>query len=1623
MDPAMREATVAVQTARRGRSQEKQMTMEAKEKGFNNRAPLWERRIPVYDALRDPYCRMFQGPDAAAPQLRAGGEPGDDFAGGGAIPGAAGFSSVARRRRVAVDLMSKLRDATLGVCEAIAHWRSASAALAAEVAREESGFAPESCETGGLEHAFLWHGRNYALKMAVSDMDFVGAIEPLAEALGVPSAKMRRNPLMLPRTLDEARADGAGSPLGGAPEEDELATDAPEDPRRREKRRLEAAERLLLDEERLEARCGRRWSWRARAGGRIGVAAAARVAAGDPGPGDEPGRPPAGHGGLRGGRGRRDDVGGAVAALRRAAARPPAPATLKSSADAGWGPRKHELVTWFDEAQEQLKNLQTKAAFGDAGLAPKTQALLRAAASTKRRAKPKQLKPLKASVSTQPSVATADSGHPYIKEATSANYSLERSAPHAEPKPIKRKPRRGKKKGVAAATPTKFRPGRATFGDDVVAAPSPAGYLASAAPSPARAPGATPAALECARAARDFAETAAGHVLPSDLSVLADLDAPTEGLALIAAATLTLIDGGEGVPSDVRWPTFVALVDGDAAGTASKLRSLDPESVAAFKRRALHRFLDAANREARHWKALPSPPAVAAAKKLDGWVGCALAAADACAAAVAAATGAEPPAECDEAAADALDTAAICCRRARGAAPKRKKKKAPAGGGAKAGVDLKRRHSARLAKDEILVTVLREDLGPDPGSTCPGSASAPGATGKGKKTKGGARGAKRGSAGGAYAEASDADHVERAIAAISAGKDDVRGLLALLPQELLDYLESDAFEEECWARYDALDADGNGTLSADELIPVVAELAGARDELSVSVAHCETLVRTFDRGDKGAVDRAEFATLCRYVITVAFLRSREAARVDSILGALRHKGDVEAIFDKLPEGLRAELTSDAFRRKSLELFEALDADGDGVLQSSELPPLVAELSGTHASAITADQCAELTKLYATGEGGIDRADFVNFAAYARIVAYLESLKDQLRDDDERRVASLLNMLRAGKENLDAVLDALPGDFAAYVTSNEFLDACMDRFDALDADGNGSLSPDELWPVVVEMSGANDLTNITLDMCERLSQLFDEDGDGTIDRGEFVLFSQFVMAVDFLETEANRADDTEALTGYLTSDDFVDRCMADFDALDADGNGCLTPDELWPVIVNLAQTPDDVNITMDQCEDLSRTFDANGDGVIDRGEFVAFSQFVMAMDYLENEANAAEDTMRIEDLLAKLPRGPETPDDVNITMEHCEALSRTFDANGDGVIDRGEFVAFSQFVMAMNYLEDQRNAAAEDDDFRVDVLLARLREGKEHLDEVIRAMPEDLVAYLTSTEFVNGCMARFGELDADGNGRLTPDELWPILVSLAGTRDEFSITMDHCETLGAYFDTDGDGSIDRGEFVAFSQFVMAMKYLEMEAAQRAQAEELRLRDARGFVAFVRERCADVPALLSDLPEALVGYLGSDQFAAEAAAKYDALDADGNGALTPDELAPLIVDLAANEASLRDVAVSLDECLEFADLFDGDGKGYVTRGEFVTLCQFSFGAAWLKGAEAARVEETLATLRANARRADELLPKLPAEVSAYLTSDAFRAKCDAEFGKLDAGRQRRAVAGRALAVHHGARGSER
>jgi hypothetical protein len=52
-----------------------------------------------------------------------------------------------------------------------------------------------------------------------------------------------------------------------------------------------------------------------------------------------------------------------------------------------------------------------------------------------------------------------------------------------------------------------------------------------------------------------------------------------------------------------------------------------------------------------------------------------------------------------------------------------------------------------------------------------------------------------------------------------------------------------------------------------------------------------------------------------------------------------------------------------------------------------------------------------------------------------------------------------------------------------------------------------------------------------------------------------------------------------------------------------------------------------------------------------------------------------------------------------------------------------------------------------------------------------------------------------QADADGNGILSPDELYPILVNLSGA-NAISVTMSHCVAFANIFDKDRNGYITR-----------------------------------------------------------------------------------------------------------------------------------------------------------------------------------------------------------------------------------
>jgi len=91
--------------------------------------------------------------------------------------------------------------------------------------------------------------------------------------------------------------------------------------------------------------------------------------------------------------------------------------------------------------------------------------------------------------------------------------------------------------------------------------------------------------------------------------------------------------------------------------------------------------------------------------------------------------------------------------------------------------------------------------------------------------------------------------------------------------------------------------------------------------------------------------------------------------------------------------------------------------------------------------------------------------------------------------------------------------------------------------------------------------------------------------------------------------------------------------------------------------------------------------------------------------------------------------------------------------------------------------------------------------------------------------------------------------------------------------------------------------------------------------------------------------------STDFVDQQLAKFDRLDGDRSGKLSPAELAPVLVDLCQQHAA----SVSHHDYVRFASIFDHNGDGVVSRAEFLDLTKFLFVVGYLMQQEAARQPE--------------------------------------------------------------------
>jgi len=564
--------------------------------------------------------------------------------------------------------------------------------------------------------------------------------------------------------------------------------------------------------------------------------------------------------------------------------------------------------------------------------------------------------------------------------------------------------------------------------------------------------------------------------------------------------------------------------------------------------------------------------------------------------------------------------------------------------------------------------------------------------------------------------------------------------------------------------------------------------------------------------------RDEFLEFAQFLTVMNYLSNTEEGKEVSQRAALESQSmrlaryiDVlrqdptrmNEVLHHVPQALALELGGEDFREKCLSGFVKLDKDRNGVLDPAELFPVICCLSETHPFRVTVDQCRTFTAIFDQDRNGvICQAEFPSLARYITLMGYLHFTKeheDLLVQEvlmGRERLQGMIEAMRAGVGQIQDLVPFLPQELVNELNGPEFEAQCMKDFADLDKDKSGVLEPRELIPVILHLSEAHDYA-LTEDHCKRFVDIFDVKRNGVITREEFIRLTRFIMVMAFMETEGACNDDellkrkagrvegqkqVEELLEQLehdrqavqkvvpmlpkevyedlTSDRFVMQCHAQFEQLDKDKLGFLMPRDLFPIIVEMSQAHP-YAVTMDQCQRFTQIFDLDGNGALQKDEFLDFTRFLFIMSYIHT------------------PEGKEALKDALPIM------------NGSKKIEE---------------------------------LIATMARDRANMKKVIPFLPDWFRQELLSEHFTVECLDFFTDLDQDRNGSLDPKELFPMVLAL-GNVHHLSLDMAQCRRFAAIFDDAGTGVISKSEFVDFSRFLLIMGFLSSQEGQQLLSASL------------------------------------------------------------------------------------------------------------------------------------------------------------------------------------------------------
>lgn len=524
--------------------------------------------------------------------------------------------------------------------------------------------------------------------------------------------------------------------------------------------------------------------------------------------------------------------------------------------------------------------------------------------------------------------------------------------------------------------------------------------------------------------------------------------------------------------------------------------------------------------------------------------------------------------------------------------------------------------------------------------------------------------------------------------------------------------------------------------------------------------------------------------------------------------------------------------------------------------------------------------------------------------------------------------------------------------APRLSQEEIFMLAQKLFAAADVNENGSLDKSEVSAVLEDLAHDLDIRKSAQieELVNQVMQVADVNEDGTIDYEEFL-----PIAVDIVQTVVSKVT-SEAEQEQRELREVVEKI---FDAYDADKSGFLDASEFNAVFTDLtAELGLPSSDASRLSEEILRNVDVNGDGQVQRSEFMPIAMDILQTILEEAEADAADDEAaggdgdvelieqaqnilvhgmtedELTEVLFKIFKdadkdesGALDPDEfvnclqsteIGFNQEEIDLMKSSVDLNGDGLVDFQEFAPLAYSLL----VEVIAKQIAEEDGGSGEAKVGDAAAGgaASEASGGAKSRAQQLVNDLSDEELEQTLKKIFDGADQDANGVLDYDEFRECLRSA-----NLGFTDELIEYLILEVDANKDGVIDYTEFCPLC-YELLLKIIEVEVSKNDVGGGSSEGEKVGN-AIADEEAANASENAAEAEDMILGGMSSDEIEGLLFDIFKAADADDSGSLDKDEFAQALLD--------SDVAIDEAAVKRLMDDIDTDGDGKINYVEFVPV----------------------------------------------------------------------------------------